>query len=104
MRDVAFGAQAGFGADIGMEKFMDIKCRYSGLTPNAAVIVATGVLLAKNTEPADSPIVPKVSKLTLLLDLCIMPIPLLGLHFASMSYPEAGGRAVLLFSSTSGNC
>ena len=35
-------AQAGFGADIGMEKFMNIKCRYSGLKPNCAVIVATG--------------------------------------------------------------
>jgi len=33
--------QAGFGADIGMEKFMNIKCRASGLTPDAAVIVAT---------------------------------------------------------------
>ncbi|XP_030855571.1 C-1-tetrahydrofolate synthase, cytoplasmic isoform X1 [Strongylocentrotus purpuratus] len=33
--------EAGFGSDIGMEKFFDIKTRYSGLTPNAAVIVAT---------------------------------------------------------------
>ncbi|KIZ04525.1 methylenetetrahydrofolate dehydrogenase (NADP+) [Monoraphidium neglectum] len=33
--------EAGFGADIGMEKFMNIKCRASGLRPNAAVIVAT---------------------------------------------------------------
>jgi methylenetetrahydrofolate dehydrogenase (NADP+) / methenyltetrahydrofolate cyclohydrolase / formyltetrahydrofolate synthetase len=33
--------ESGFGADIGMEKFMDIKCRYSGLTPNAVVMVAT---------------------------------------------------------------
>lgn len=33
--------EAGFGADIGMEKFMNIKCRFSGLTPNAVVIVAT---------------------------------------------------------------
>jgi len=33
--------ESGFGADIGMEKFMDIKCRYSGLIPNAVVIVAT---------------------------------------------------------------
>ncbi|KAK9831504.1 hypothetical protein WJX81_003430 [Elliptochloris bilobata] len=33
--------EAGFGADIGMEKFMNIKCRYSGLTPSAAIIVAT---------------------------------------------------------------
>jgi len=33
--------EAGFGADIGCEKFYNIKCRYSGLTPNCAVIVAT---------------------------------------------------------------
>jgi len=33
--------EAGFGADIGMEKFFNIKCRYSGLTPNAVVIVAS---------------------------------------------------------------
>ncbi|KAM3257837.1 hypothetical protein ACQJBY_049883 [Aegilops geniculata] len=33
--------EAGFGADIGTEKFMDIKCRYSGLTPQCAIIVAT---------------------------------------------------------------
>jgi methylenetetrahydrofolate dehydrogenase (NADP+)/methenyltetrahydrofolate cyclohydrolase/formyltetrahydrofolate synthetase len=33
--------ESGFGADCGMEKFMDIKCRYSGLTPHCVVIVAT---------------------------------------------------------------
>ena len=33
--------EAGFGADIGMEKFFNIKCRYSGLTPNCVVLVAT---------------------------------------------------------------
>ncbi|CAL1535691.1 unnamed protein product [Lymnaea stagnalis] len=33
--------EAGFGADIGMEKFFNIKCRYSGLQPNAVVLVAT---------------------------------------------------------------
>lgn len=33
--------EAGFGADLGAEKFCDIKCRLSGLTPNAAVVVAT---------------------------------------------------------------
>jgi formyltetrahydrofolate synthetase len=33
--------ESGFGADIGMEKFMDIKCRYSGLTPQVVVMVAT---------------------------------------------------------------
>lgn len=33
--------EAGFGADIGMEKFFNIKCRYSGLAPNCVVLVAT---------------------------------------------------------------
>ncbi|MCG9479664.1 MAG: formate--tetrahydrofolate ligase [Actinomycetia bacterium] len=33
--------ESGFGADIGAEKFFNIKCRYSGLKPDAAVIVAT---------------------------------------------------------------
>lgn len=33
--------ESGFGADIGMEKFMDIKCRTSGLIPNVVVMVAT---------------------------------------------------------------
>ncbi len=33
--------ESGFGADCGMEKFMDIKCRYSGLKPDCVVIVST---------------------------------------------------------------
>ena len=33
--------EAGFGADLGAEKFLDIKCRKAGLTPNLVVIVAT---------------------------------------------------------------
>jgi formyltetrahydrofolate synthetase len=33
--------ESGFGADCGMEKFFDIKCRYSGLVPNCVVIAAT---------------------------------------------------------------
>jgi methylenetetrahydrofolate dehydrogenase (NADP+)/methenyltetrahydrofolate cyclohydrolase/formyltetrahydrofolate synthetase/formate--tetrahydrofolate ligase len=33
--------ESGFGADIGMEKFFDIKCRYSGLKPDCVVLVAT---------------------------------------------------------------
>lgn len=33
--------EAGFGADLGAEKFLDIKCRVAGLKPNAVVIVAT---------------------------------------------------------------
>ena len=33
--------EGGFGADLGAEKFLDIKCRYGGLTPNCVVVVAT---------------------------------------------------------------
>ena len=33
--------EAGFGADLGAEKFMDIKCRKAGLKPDAVVLVAT---------------------------------------------------------------
>ena len=33
--------EAGFGADLGAEKFLDIKCRFAGLVPSAVVIVAT---------------------------------------------------------------
>lgn len=40
--------EAGFGADLGAEKFMDIKCRMSGLRPNAVVIVATARALKYN--------------------------------------------------------
>lgn len=40
--------EAGFGADLGAEKFFDIKCRYAGLKPDAAVIVATVRALKMN--------------------------------------------------------
>ena len=38
--------EAGFGADMGAERFFNIKCRASGLVPDAAVIVVGGVALA----------------------------------------------------------
>ena len=40
--------EAGFGADLGAEKFLDIKCRMSGLRPNAVVVVATVRALKHN--------------------------------------------------------
>ncbi len=40
--------EAGFGADLGAEKFMDIKCRKAGIAPDAAVIVATVRALKMN--------------------------------------------------------
>ena len=40
--------EAGFGADLGAEKFFDIKCRYAGLKPDVAVIVATVRALKMN--------------------------------------------------------
>jgi formate--tetrahydrofolate ligase len=42
--------EAGFGADLGAEKFMDIKCRQSGLRPDVAVIVATVRALKYNGD------------------------------------------------------
>jgi len=51
--------EAGFGADIGMEKFMNIKCRYSGLKPDAVVLVATvRALKMHGGGPAVTPGVP----------------------------------------------
>lgn len=51
--------EAGFGSDLGAEKFLDIKCRYAGLAPSAIVVVATlralkyngGVPKAETTKP-----------------------------------------------------
>ncbi len=40
--------EAGFGSDLGAEKFFDIKCRYAGLNPSAVVIVATARALKYN--------------------------------------------------------
>jgi formate--tetrahydrofolate ligase len=52
--------EAGFGADLGAEKFLDIKCRMAGLTPSAVVLVATvralkhhGGALKENFETED---------------------------------------------------
>lgn len=46
--------EAGFGADLGAEKFFDIKCRQSGLTPSAAVLVVTLKALKYNGGVAKS--------------------------------------------------
>ena len=48
--------EAGFGADIGLEKFMNIKCRASGLRPDACVIVAT--VRALKNHGGGPPVVP----------------------------------------------
>jgi formate--tetrahydrofolate ligase len=56
--------ESGFGSDLGMEKFFDIKCRYSGLTPNAVVIVATARALKMHGGvgqiTTDAPIPPEI--------------------------------------------
>ncbi len=44
--------ESGFGADMGMEKFFNIKCRMSELKPDAVVIVATDACAKKCTEEA----------------------------------------------------
>lgn len=56
--------EAGFGADLGAEKFMDIKCRFAGLSPDAVVIVATVRALKYNGGVAKADlVVPNVSAL-----------------------------------------
>ena len=48
--------ESGFGADIGYEKFWNLKCHYSGLAPDAAVVVATGrALKSHGGAPAPRP-------------------------------------------------
>ncbi|MDR0963561.1 MAG: formate--tetrahydrofolate ligase [Clostridium sp.] len=56
--------EAGFGADLGAEKFFDIKCRIGGLTPDAVVLVATIRALKYNAYiPKDQLSVPNVEAL-----------------------------------------
>jgi formyltetrahydrofolate synthetase len=47
--------EAGFGSDLGMEKFMDIVCRAAGLRPSAVVIVATAKALKHHAGLEDDP-------------------------------------------------
>ncbi|MBO5552287.1 MAG: formate--tetrahydrofolate ligase, partial [Lachnospiraceae bacterium] len=58
--------EAGFGADLGAEKFFDIKCRKAGLTPSAVVLVATVRALKYNggipREKLDSPDIEALKK------------------------------------------
>jgi len=51
--------EAGFGADLGAEKFFDIKCRFGGLKPEAAVVVATVRALKMNGGVGKSDLVPE---------------------------------------------
>jgi formyltetrahydrofolate synthetase len=55
-KDGVVVTEAGFGADIGAEKFFNIKCRYSGLKPSACVLVAT--VRALKTHGGGPPVVP----------------------------------------------
>ena len=58
--------ESGFGADIGMEKFFNIKCRYSGLVPNCVVLVATVRALKMHgggpTVRAGAPLAPEYTE------------------------------------------
>ncbi|MBN1231130.1 MAG: formate--tetrahydrofolate ligase [Anaerolineales bacterium] len=58
--------ESGFGADIGMEKFFDIKCRYSGLIPSCVVLVATVRALKMHgggpTVTAGTPLAPEYTE------------------------------------------
>ncbi len=58
LSDVAI-TEAGFGADLGAEKFFDIKCQMAGLKPDAAVLVATVRALKYNGGVAKTDLVPE---------------------------------------------
>ncbi len=70
--------EAGFGSDLGAEKFFDIKCRKAGLTPSAVVIVATVRALKYNGG------VPKAELGTENLEALAVGIVNLGVHIENM--------------------
>ncbi len=70
--------EAGFGSDLGAEKFLDIKCRYAGLKPSAIVIVATCRALKYNGG------VPKAEVSRENLDALKKGIVNLGVHIENM--------------------
>ena len=70
--------EAGFGSDLGAEKFLDIKCRFAGLKPSAIVLVATCRALKYNGG------VPKAEVSSENLDALKAGIVNLGVHIANM--------------------
>jgi methylenetetrahydrofolate dehydrogenase (NADP+)/methenyltetrahydrofolate cyclohydrolase/formyltetrahydrofolate synthetase len=78
--------ESGFGADIGMEKFFNIKCRYSGLIPNCVVLVATVRALKMHgggpTVKAGAPLAPEYTEEN--LDLLRTGIPNLEAHIENI--------------------
>ncbi len=70
--------EAGFGSDLGAEKFLDIKCRYAGISPSAIVIVATCRALKYNGG------VPKTEVSAENLDALKKGIANLGVHIDNM--------------------
>ncbi len=70
--------EAGFGSDLGAEKFLDIKCRYAGLKPSAIVVVATCRALKYNGG------VPKTEVSKENLDALQSGIVNLGVHIENM--------------------
>ncbi len=70
--------EAGFGSDLGAEKFLDIKCRYAGLKPSAIVIVATCRALKYNGG------VPKAETANENLEALKAGIVNLGVHIENM--------------------
>ena len=70
--------EAGFGSDLGAEKFLDIKCRYAGIKPSAIVLVATCRALKYNGG------VPKTEVAEPNLDALACGIANLGVHIENM--------------------
>ncbi len=70
--------EAGFGSDLGAEKFLDIKCRFAGLKPNAIVVVATARALKYNAG------IPKTECGAVNLEALKKGIVNLGVHIENM--------------------
>ena len=85
--------EAGFGADLGAEKFLDIKCRMAGLHPNAVVIVATVRALKYNGGVAKADAFPTDTKAE--LDLVEAKCKELGVNVALSEVWAKGGEGGL---------
>lgn len=92
--------EAGFGADLGAEKFIDIKCRKSGLRPSACVLVATiralkyhgggdlKTITEENLEALEAGIVNLEKHISNIRDVYAMPIVVSINHFTSDTEAE----------------
>ena len=76
--------EAGFGADIGMEKFFNIKCRSSGMIPDAVVLVCT--IRAVKMHGGGPKVRDEGSTLYCLFQWCVVTLVIMFLYFLNEVY------------------